>query len=270
MGDIHTTKKMILLCSAIMFVSACAGQAGVGGDSRAAVDQWREFPYARDPRPIVIIEDLPKSLGNAKPGTQFTLRKKLSDDPPESQEILLHGGRVSLTQISAADAFDYLSVQLRQLPGETNLMTVVKARLNQLEWMTDRGSLSLPSWSFYTDDGGSVSWPAVTPDAFWRLGKIRRSATINSVSLDASKTSLSFEMIADPNPCDGSTGGDHFEAGQLQSTVVIFTGESSAADSGCDRPAFAMLRSGTVRIDRPLEGRVVVDQHGNPVPVEMP
>ncbi|MGS2641852.1 hypothetical protein [Streptosporangium sp. LJ11] len=268
MGDINTIKKIILLSSAIVLVTACSGQAGMGGESRAAADRWRDFPYARDPRPIVIVDDLPKSVGNARPGTRFTLREKLSDDPPKSQEILLHGDRVSLTQISAADAFDRLSERLRQLPGET--MTVVEARLNPLEWMTDRGSLSLPSWSFHTDNGGSVSWPAVSPDAFWRLGQTRRSSAIVSVSLDTSKTSLSFEMIAGPNACGSSTGGDHFEAGQLQSAVVIFTGESSTAQSDCDQPAFAILRSGTVRIDRPLEGRVVVDQQGNPVPVEIP
>ncbi|WP_344918317.1 hypothetical protein [Streptosporangium oxazolinicum] len=266
MGDIHTTKKTILLCFAILFMSACSGQSGVG-DSRVAEDQWREFPYARDPRPIVIIDDLPKSLGNAKPATRFTLRANLSDDPPESQEVLLHGDRVKLNQISATDAFDRLSEQLRRLPGEAT--TVVEARLNQLEWMTDRGSLSLPSWSFYTDKGGSVSWPAVTPDAFWRLGQIRRSTAIDGVSLDSSKTSLSFEMIAAPDPC-GPAGGDHFEAGQLQSAVVIFTGEPITARSDCDGPAFAIQRSVTVRIDQPLEGRVVVDQHGNPVPVSMP
>ncbi|WP_440098842.1 hypothetical protein [Streptosporangium sp. H16] len=267
MDDIHPVKKIILLCSVTVFVSACAGW-GAGGDPAVAADQWRDFPYARDPRPIVIVDDLPKATGNAKPGTRFTLREKLSDDPPESREVLLHGGRVNLTQISAANAFARLSEQLRQLPGET--MTVVEARLDQLEWMTDRGSLSLPSWSFRTDRGGSVSWPAVTPDAFWRLGQTRRSTAIDRVSLDPSKTSLSFEMIAAPDPCDGSTGGDHLEAGQLRSAVVIFTGESSTARSDCDGPAFAIQKKATVRIDQPLGGRVVVDQHGNPVPVEMP
>ncbi|WP_329084098.1 hypothetical protein [Streptosporangium sp. NBC_01469] len=268
MGDTHPAKKMILLCVAIMFVSASAGQAGAVGDSRAAADQWRDFPYARDPRPIVIVDDLPKRSGNAKPGTRFAVREKLSDDPPKSQEILLHGDRMSLAQISAADAFDRLSEQLRPIPGET--MTVVEVGLNPLVWMTDRGSLSLPSWSFHTDNGGSVSWPAVTPDAFWRLGRTRQSSAITGVSLDASKTSLSFETITGPDSCGGSMSDDDFEVAQLQSIVVIFADELSAPDSGCDGPAFAILRRKTVRIDRPLEGRAVVDQHGNPVPVEMP
>ncbi|MER5649396.1 hypothetical protein [Streptosporangium sp. NPDC002524] len=267
MGDIHTIKKTVLLCSAIMFVAACGGQAGAG-DSRVAADQWRDFPYARDPRPIIIVDDLPKRLGSAKPATRFLLREKLSDDQPESREVLLPGGMVKLSRISAADAFEHLSERLRQSPGET--MTVVEARLDQLEWMTDRGSLSLPSWSFHTDDGGSVSWPAVTPDAFWRLGQTRRSAAIVSASLDASKTSLSFEMTVDPNSCDGSASDGHVEAGQLQSVVVILTGESITARPDCDQPAFAILKSATVRMDRPLEGRVVVDQQGNPVPIEMP
>ncbi|MFF5112819.1 hypothetical protein [Streptosporangium sp. NPDC000509] len=268
MGDVHAAKKMILLCSAIAFMSACSGQAGPGSDSSTAADQWRDFPYTRDPRPIIIVDDLPKLVGDAKPGTRFTLQEKLSDDPPGSQDVLLDGDKVSLTRISAADAFDRLSERLRGLPGET--MTVVEARLSQLEWMTDRGSLSLPSWSFRTDNGGSVSWPAVTPDAFWRLGQTRRSAAIDGVSLDTSRTSLSFKVTVAPTSCDGSTGDDHFEAGQLQSAVVILTGEPSTAQPDCDRPAFAMLKSGTVRIDRPLEGRVVVDQQGNPVPVETP
>ncbi|MEU8207054.1 hypothetical protein [Streptosporangium sp. NPDC049046] len=266
MSDIGATKRVILSCSAIVFVSACAGQAGEGGGPRVAADQWRDFPYARDPRPIIIIDDLPKRSGNAKPVTRFTLRTQLSDEPPKKQEISLHEGRASLAQISAADAFDSLSERLRSLPGETT--TVVGARLNQLEWMTDRGSLSLPSWSFYTESGESVSWPAVTPDAFWRLGQTRRSAAIGSVSLDASKTSLSFKVTVAPSSCDGSTGDDPFEASQLQSAVVILTGESNTAQPECDRPAFAILKSGTIRIDRPLEGRVVVDQQGNPVAVE--
>ncbi|GAB3141760.1 hypothetical protein GCM10027161_29160 [Microbispora hainanensis] len=77
------------------------------------------------------------------------------------------------------------------IPGEPKPIRIVGSRYGVREWATDRGLAKLPTWTFFTDSGGTAEWPALAPDAFWKLGELRSSVSVQVTSAGPEQTSLS-------------------------------------------------------------------------------
>ncbi len=141
---------------------------------------------------------------------------------------------------------------------------------------TDRGSVRIPSWIFHTARGGSFAWPAITPDAFWELGRARPSRMASDARSDTADTTLSVRMPAAPTACPGAPKQD-YRASALESATGVAVGLTIAQSGTATRAAVPdchvidtdVLRTTVydVRLTRPLADRILIYADGAPITV---
>jgi len=188
-------------------------------------------------------------------------------------------GKATVPVIDAAAAWE----AIRTLPNTAQVdpalapLKITKVELGTAEFDTDRGTQKLPAWNFTVVDGtGPISWPAMRPDLFWKLGAVPRSQGAFGATVSADGRNLTATMPAPPAEfCPGDRIYRYEPVVREGDTVVaiglktVDTGQvqpgQRAATCGYD----LVLRTAPypVSLSQPLGARVVVDTEGAPFAV---
>ncbi len=226
-----------------------------------------DFPVTAVPRPIVLVGPAPVTVewvGDEEEkvaqghGYRFT-----GDEPPTPgpATVVLPDGPATLPLTGARDALTAMSAGARG--GES--IEVVGVELGTAAFDTDRGPLELPAWRFRSAFGSVYAWPAITPEAFWKLGEVRVS---HHRATTSDGLELQVELGAPDPPCPGH-----------QPTVkepVVTEGETSVRIGarttggpvgGCAQLAVYRPQWYAVRLTEPLGARVLVHEDGAVIPV---
>jgi hypothetical protein len=246
------------------------------GDPAAVLEAWRSFPADASPRPPVL--------------TGPAVLDPQSGFPNDQDKEAYQSGRFDLATalpaasataggypvVSAKAAFERLqatyqnaTVKGRPLPT----LRIVSAALGEAYFDTDRGRRQLPAWRLGLERFASPIWVlAVQPKALWTAKPI--SAT-------------DLGLRATPGP-DGRTLRLDFVGGPDEPTACGITYTASAVESataavirlaskpqrrargnvGC--PAVGYPRMVTLRLAKPLSGRVLLTPFGVPLQVPAP
>lgn len=207
---------------------------------------WTAFPVDSKPRPIVLLDPLPK------PGMSVTLAS--APTPPATMAVTLPDGPAELRTISADEAVTAM--------GAYRSGPAVQATLTSAQFETDRGDVTLPVWRF--DTSPVIEWPALTPTAFWKLGKIPQfSWETPPARLDGLK--LTVSLLHSPEPCPGS--GPPVFRGEAKESATSVTVYATAGNTRPCAPGRSEMRPFEVTLRSPLGARVLITGAGSPIAV---
>jgi hypothetical protein len=243
-----------------------------------ALAAWQTFPADRVPRPIVLLDELPRSPGfSTNDGKIATMchgfgppaQQLQSDAPANATASWADGTRVTYPAISATDAYLAMSRPPVNGPGAmcatASPLAATAARLGTFGFMTDRGTAQMTAWLFTVPGAlGELAYPAIVATAFWgneaTVGWFGETA---AVSADGLVLTFGFAgSHAGTGPCDAEYRSGVAESlSAVAVSVQAIRGQVPAGSVMCDLVAYP--RSVTVTLARPLNGRIVVDASGH-------
>jgi hypothetical protein len=148
--------------------------------------------------------------------------------------------------------------------------------LGAAEFGTDRGPVELPAWLFHAPDSFQpLAWPALKPDAFWRLGDLPHAGDVGDGRLAADGVTLTVTMPAPhPEACPGDPIYEHDAVFVEGDTAVVIgvsrrtTGTAPGVRDGqCGYDMMLRTKEYTVKLAAPLGNRVLITSAGGSVPV---
>jgi hypothetical protein len=272
----------------LVLIAACGSLPGSGwlppppSPPTDALVPWQGFPADRVPRPIVLVEELPAGLGFSNNDAKIAavchrfaapVQPLPTAVPASATAGWADGTTVTFPAISAGDAYAAMSVVPANMKGAQCDAAIPIAptavRLGTFGFHTDRGTAQMSAWLF-TFPGAlrELAYPAIAKSAFWgpvtTMGFFGGPTTVSADGLV-----LSFGFYGAPSgsgPCDANYRA---VAAESMSAVAVATQLiPNQADSGTIAcPAIAQARSVTVKLARPLGGRVVIGASGDVVAV---
>jgi hypothetical protein len=273
----RTMLTVLVAVVALMLVGYGYWRTGAGpgdGDPAAVLQAWRSFPADASPRPPVLTGPAVLDPRSGFPTDQdkesyeagrFDLATALPATPATGGGYPVVSAKAAFERLQATH--QNATVQGRPLPT----LRIVTAALGQAYFDTDRGRRQLPAWRFGLERFASPIWVlAVQPTALWTAKPL-------------SATDLGFR--ATPGP-DGRTLRLDFIGGPDEPTVCGITYTASAVESSTaavirlvskhQRRArgnqnclpIGYSRTVTLRLAKPLGGRVLLTPFG--VPLQVP
>ena len=250
-----------------------------GGSAVTAPRMWASFPVAANPRPIILLGEAivgPEAFPDGDSKLAFLERRvRLAASLPTSPTV--RGGYPLLT---ARQAFD----QLRSSPGiakgppTTATVVITDVALADHNFLTDRGTQSLPAWRMRLRDvTGDVYVLAVAPSARYSFSSERGLYDALAIP-SADGRQLTINFIADhrsTGPCDPAYTSS-LQVVETHTTVVLAVAinqELVTLPPNVVCPAVAIAPpkpipgapgTRTITLALPLGGRVVVDSRGTP------
>jgi hypothetical protein len=285
------------VCATFVAISANPDKRAISHSGPSPVDSihevttidtsfWQGFPTGQ-PRPVVVVAYLAQMDGFSAGARVAVLGARVRLDlarpaphPPAEVLIGTGEGRQRVSTITARQAV----VAWRTVSDPAAVadaasvppVRLVRADFGAMTIQTDRGPLTVPAWVFSAAGGGTVRWPAVTPEVFWRAGLARPSTQVSSASVDASGRNLSITFLAGGgDPCVG-TGRRWFTADAVvsPSLAVVSVGEHYSGPpapiptgASCFHLLYGLPQRVTLGLKQPLGGRVLVGPDGGAVPV---
>ena len=259
---------------------------GPEGLDPAVFQKWRDFPVGRTPRPILLIgaplRETGYHTGDAKLAVatgRYELAATLPPGQPASVPVTLPDGTFRLPVISAEQAYKGVrgSGSPGNAPGESPTpLRITRVELATAPFDTDRGGLDLPAWLFHAPDSFEpLAWPALRPEAFWRLGDLRSVGDTFDARLAADGVTLTVTMPAPyPDACPGDPVYRHAPVVLESATAVavgirreVVTIAPGTRSDNCGYDAMLRTRKYTVKLAAPLGPRVLVGAEGGPVAV---
>lgn len=235
-----------------------------GAADQPAAPDPASFPVTADPRPIVLIGPPLTQVRNAGSEQEkiaagsgrFTFGG-VEPPAPGPVSVELPDGTATFPVIGVRDALTAMSANGRG--GEP--LEFASVELGTAEFHTDRGRRELPAWLFGTALGSAWAWPAITPDAFWRLGEVRH-ALDQAAFADGVQLEVQLPAPAPPCPGDEPTVIEPVvEEGATAVRIGVRTvGGGGAGD--CVRDAMYRSQTYTVTLREPLGARLLVDDNG--------
>jgi hypothetical protein len=230
-----------------------------------------DFPVSAVPRPIVLIgspwEPLETVGSEAEKVAVGNGRFTFTGGEPATPGLMsveLPDGPATLPLIGVRAAVDAVNAMAEDGPQGSPL-ELVSAELGTAAFRTDRGELELPAWRFRSSFGSVWAWPALTPEAFWRLGEVgfatHHAATFDGVEL--------VVQLPDPGPpCPGEEPSAS-EAVVTEGAAFVTVGlRTTGGGTGtCARDAMYRSKPYTVKLKEPLGARLLVDENNGVIPV---
>jgi hypothetical protein len=278
----------------LVLVAACGSLPGSGmlppppSPPTDALVPWQGFPADRVPRPIVLLDDLPMSPGfSNNDGKTATVCHRFappahplpSDVPANTTSSWADGTVATYGAISASDAYAAMSIVPVSMKGAQCDAAIPLAatggRLGTFGFNTDRGTAQMSAWLFaFPGALGEIAYPAIAESAFW--SKVKTMGFFGGgMTVSADGLVLNFWFYGAPSgsgPCDASyTAAVAESTSAVAIAIQITPAQAQSGDVAC--PAIAQSRSVTVRLARPLGGRVVIDASGQVIavcPASMP
>jgi hypothetical protein len=240
-----------------------------------SLDNWRDFPADRHPRPVVLLNGPVKIAGFRTGEAKLAAIEAgyslagvtLPADPPARLPVTLPDGPTELATVNAATAFDTLQ-QFEAPEKRTGTpLPVTGVVLGAARFRTDRGEVALPAWMFSVQDGlEPFAVVALAPAAFWRFMTALHSAG-PPVTLGADGRTLRVPLPQG----SGCTSAAPVAAEVVESAAAVAIGPQPVSPDpqpeDCRAPAILRFAEVTVRLAASLAGRVLVDGQGNPFEV---
>ncbi|MGW0802653.1 hypothetical protein [Nonomuraea sp. NPDC002799] len=233
-------------------------------DPALLAQQWAVFPESQQPRPLVLIGALPEVDKTGGYVTRVRLDTKLTSQAPEPVDVPLTDGIAKLPQISPVAAYEELRrhMERRAAPGREG--AVLDAELVTHEFLSDRGSIRLPAWRFRIADGGSLTWPALSPETFWRLGSISPSSKIIRASADQARPEITVWMDSRHGCGEQRDEQPAVRITETPDVVVVSTADTpKSPDNMCVSTADFRARPFTYLLSSPLGNRGLLDAAGH-------
>ncbi|WP_432866621.1 hypothetical protein [Microbispora rosea] len=194
---------------------------------------------------------------------RWELDTDLRGNAPSRGEIRwLDGTTMTVPLLTASAAYEQMSVpnpHQKCAPGECGLLTVIGARLGEVQIQTSRGPAVVPAWQFNVREvPGTFSRVAIPLTARLTPPPALGAAEINGYQ-PGEGTALRLEYIS--GSCDESHGVHSFEADDL----VVVDLDVETVDRVCT--ALGVVETAEVTLTKPLGNRIVLDgSSGLPVP----
>lgn len=243
-----------------------ARQVAAAWNGSAAAAAWRVGYH-----PMGDVIQLPRGGLRSKTDEQayqdhsFVLQGKLPATGSKDGRVAWAGG-ASLTRPLAGAEESYKTLSGGRVGGQPHL-TVTGAKLGTMTVTTSRGPATVPSWLFILDGYASpLKQAAVAPSKLPQppLGQARDvpGYPLNQL-VKIAADGRSVTVVALHGVCDD---GPAVEVLETSGNVVLSSSVQHRKDGGyCTKQA--KLQQVTVKLERPLGNRVLLDAHtGQPVP----
>jgi hypothetical protein len=233
---------------------------------------WQGFPADRVPRPIVLLDDLPRSPGFSNNDDKIATvchrfappRQPLpSDVPANATASWVDGTTATYPAMSATNAYAAMSIVPVSMKGAQCDAAIPLAatgvRLGTFGFATDRGTAQMSAWLFMFPGALELAYPAIAESAFW--GKVTTIGIFGGgTTISADGLMLKFWFYGAPSgngPCDANYT---VVAAESVNAVAVATemipNQAQSGSVAC--PAIAQARSVKVTLKRPLGGRILV------------
>ncbi|MEU9890084.1 hypothetical protein [Sphaerisporangium sp. NPDC051011] len=198
-------------------------------------------------------------------GSGFEPAGPLPTQVPPRATVNLPDGPATLPVVTATEAFTAMADHTGRPAGQS--VKVTSATYTTSSFATDRGPVDLPAWRFATETAGTATWPALSPDAFWRLGELRASADMSQASMSADGRVLTAFVTLPGHWCGGTPQVEPVVIESPASVAVGLRFTFPQPRQDCVRPADAVARKESFSLADPLNERVVLDLSGHLVTV---
>lgn len=244
----------------------------------AALAMWKDFPANANPRPIIVFDRTLEYIGqagfSAEPDRkQDWFCNKFAFAPGVALPATAPGSAtaagISYPALAAVEAYsELISARARFANQTPQCSTARPFVIKDVRWQvagfpTDRGTMQMSAWLFdITEIDAYIGYSAIDPAAFWRTGVSPEGMAGGRVSSDGLTLTLgAIGGPETPGPC-----GEDFSASAAESDTAVAVAIASRfhtppAGEGCTLEGHA--RTVTVRLSRPLGGRVLVDAKGD-------
>jgi hypothetical protein len=287
LGALRSSAWARTLGAAVLLVLGACGSLPGSGMVPAptapadALVAWQGFPADRVPRPIVLLDDLPRSPGFSDNDAKIAAvchrfappAQPLPPDVPASASASwADGTAATYSAISASEAYAAMSIVPASMKGaECDAavpLAATAARLGTFGFNTDRGTAQMSAWLFtFPGALGEIGYPAIAESAFW--GKVKTVGFGSGTTVSADGLVLNFWFYGAPSgngPCDANyTAAVAESVSAVAIAMQMMPGQAQSGDVAC--PAIAQSRSVTVKLARPLGGRVVIAASGEVIAV---
>ncbi|MEV8413927.1 hypothetical protein AB0P45_09980 [Streptomyces niveus] len=240
-------------------------------DGSAAATAWLDGFH-----PMSDVTQLPRGGLRSKADQQayldhsFVLKGKLPSTTPKDGQVTWGDGSTATRPLTGAhESYAALSDGARA-DGAPRL-TVTGAQLGEMRVATNRGPAVVPAWLFSLQGyDAPLKQAAVIPSKLPEspIGQARDvpGYPLNGL-VEMTAAQRSVTVIALSGTCDGGPAVDVFET---RGSVVLASSVKEPAKSGnCTKQG--KLQQVTVKLDRPVGDRVLLDAHtGRPVPYKPP
>ncbi|WP_460326234.1 hypothetical protein [Streptomyces sp. O3] len=187
--------------------------------------------------------------------------------PNEGRVVWKNGASLTRPLMGARQAYDSVALS----PGDGEHLTVTGVRLGEMTLITSRGSASVPAWLFTLEGYASpLRRAAVLPSKLPQspIKPAEAAAQLNPVDRLAELTGggRTVTVWARQGSCDD---GPVVDALENSGSVVLSASVEGARGGPC--PDRLNLKKVTVRLDRPVGDRVLLDAHtGRPLAAGQP
>ena len=244
----------------------------------AALGAWKDFPANASPRPIIVFDRTIEQIGQAG----FSSEPDRKTDWACNKFVLAPGVTLPATAPGSATA---AGVSYHALGGVDANLELIAARaglssqsskcstarpfvIKDVRWQsagfsTDRGMMSMSAWLFdLSEIDAYIGYSALEPTAFWRNGVSPEGMAGGHVSADGLTLTLgSIGGPETPGPCGEDLSASAAESDTAVAVVIATRFHTPPPDQGCSLVGY--FRTVTVRLSRPLAGRVLVDAKGD-------
>lgn len=276
------------LIIAVVLVAACPPSSGTGSSSpqpptadSAALAAWKDFPAKANPRPIIVFSRALEYVGpagfSAEPRCKkdwFCNKFVLAADvtlPAEAPGSATAGG-TSYRALGAVKAYSQLlAFRARTASQDHQCSNAEPFVLKNVRWQaarfpTDRGSMLMSAWIFDVQEVDAyIGYSAVNPSAFWH-GDISPGGQGGRLTADGFTLTLYAIGGPDtPGPCGEDFAASAAESDSVVEVTIATPFHTPPAGQGCSLEGHEPAVS--VRLSRPLGGRVLIDAKGEAGPV---
>ncbi|WP_440098419.1 hypothetical protein [Streptosporangium sp. H16] len=256
-------RKVSCFLVSLILVSGCSSARPVlQAPDPGLADIWSDFPVASPlGRPMIVLDDLPLTDSQSKQVVpEGTVTSSAS---PSATPITLHGVTKSVDLISSQAALT--AIKAKPATKDAPRAKVATATLVVAPFNTDRGTISLPAWEFHLTGGGTLKWPAMSTDHFWRLGLAFPSTTFRNTLVEGLNLTADIEELWG-RPCPGVPKPDVTPVVVESPTFVSVGLKASHTNMGtCDQNLTPSVRKVSVKLNDPLGDRALLDFAGGVV-----
>jgi hypothetical protein len=244
----------------------------------AALAAWKDFPANANPRPIIVFGRTLEHVGPAG----FTTEPDRKLDWGCNKFVLAPGvtlpatapgsataAGVSYRALGAVEAYsELIPARAAVAPQASQCPTARPFVIKDVRWQvagfpTDRGTMPMSAWLFdISEIDAYLGYSALDPSAFWGNRVSPEGLAGGRISADGLTLTLGTTGGPDiPGPCGEDLSASAAESDTAVAVAIATRFHTLPAGGGCTLEGH--FRTVTLRLSRPLGGRVLVDAKGD-------
>jgi hypothetical protein len=244
----------------------------------AALTAWNDFPANANPRPIIVFDRTLEYIGPAGFTTEPDRKldwgcNKFALAPGVTLPATAPGSAtaagISYPALGAVEAYSELMATRAGLASQASQCPTARPFvIKDVRWQvtgfpTDRGTMQMSAWLFdISEIDAYLGYSAVEPGAFWRNRVSSEGVAGGHISADGLTLTLGTTGGPEtPGPCGEDLSASAAESNTAVAVAIASRFHTPPPGEGCSLVGY--FRTVTVRLSRPLEGRVLVDANGD-------